>query len=179
MTTQPVISELAVGQEIGRRTVELSRDTLVRYAGASGDFNPIHYNDDAARSAGLDGVIAHGMLTMGTAIDVVAQWAGDPTAIRAYSVRFTRPVPVPALETATLEITAVIGAIDPAPEQHSGATAVRVDLTVHCGGVAVLGRARATVVLTGSGDEQAHSSTVPGPDDGGAGAPEDTAERAA
>lgn len=134
-------STLEVGTEIGRREHTVSRDTLVRYAGASGDFNPIHYNDAVAISVGLDGVIAHGMLTMGTAVAVVAEWAGDPSAITAYSVRFTKPFPVPAEGSATLTVTAVIGAIDTA------AGTVRVDLTAEAHGVKVLGRARATVAV--------------------------------
>ena len=70
--------DLEKGQDIGSRTVELSRASLVRYAGASGDFNPIHWNERFAQSVGLSGVIAHGMLTMGTAVQLVSDWAGDP-----------------------------------------------------------------------------------------------------
>ncbi len=87
-------AELEKGQEIGSRTVEISRASLVRYAGASGDFNPIHWNERFAQSVGLSGVIAHGMLTMGTAVQLVSDWAGDPGAIVDYQTRFTKPVPV-------------------------------------------------------------------------------------
>lgn len=97
MTAAPAtprdLSDLSVGQEIARTTHEITRDTLVRYAGASGDFNPIHYNDTVATDAGLPGVIAHGMLTMGVAVTGLLDALGDPTTVRAYSVRFTNPVP--------------------------------------------------------------------------------------
>ena len=83
--------DLEKGQEIGSRTVELSRASLVRYAGASGDFNPIHWNERFAQSVGLPGVIAHGMLTMGTAVQLVSDWVGDPGAIVDYQTRFTKP----------------------------------------------------------------------------------------
>ena len=86
--------DLEKGQDIGSRTVELSRASLVRYAGASGDFNPIHWNERFAQSVGLSGVIAHGMLTMGTAVQLVSDWVGDPGAIVDYQTRFTKPVPV-------------------------------------------------------------------------------------
>lgn len=145
-TPRPVrLADLSVGDEVARRTYEISRDSLVRYAGASGDFNPIHYNDTVATSVGLDGVIAHGMLTMGTAISAVTSWIGDPAAIREYSTRFTKPVPVPATVAAQLTVTATIGAID------AQAGTVRVDLVAEAGGVTVLGRARATVALPGAG----------------------------
>ncbi len=147
MTTQktaPVRSELTAehkGQQIAAQTITLSRDSLVRYAGASGDFNPIHYNDEFARSVGLDSVIAHGMLTMGSVIAPVVDWAGDPGAISAYESRFTKPVPVPALGSADLEVTAVVGAVDEAKRE------ARIDLTVRLDGATVLGKCRATVRL--------------------------------
>lgn len=75
-------------------TTSFSRDTLVRYAGASTDFNPIHWSDRKARELGLPGVIAHGMLTMGTALRVVTDWCGDPAKVLSYYVRFTKPVVV-------------------------------------------------------------------------------------
>lgn len=83
------------GFELPPLTVTFTRADLVRYAGASGDFNVIHWNDRAALAVGLPGVIAHGMLTMGHAIRVVTQWTGDPTSVIDYQVRFTRPVVVP------------------------------------------------------------------------------------
>lgn len=135
----PTLADLTVGQELARTRHEITRDTLVRYAGASGDFNPIHYNDAVATEAGLPGVIAHGMLTMGTAVTGLLDALGDPTAVRDYSVRFTNPVPVPATGSVTLEVVAVVGAID---EQAGTA---RVDLTAQVDGTKVLGRARATI----------------------------------
>ena len=144
MTAAPLaLSDLTVAQELAHTEHELTRDTLVRYAGASGDFNPIHYNDAVAQHAGLPGVIAHGMLTMGTAITGLLDVLGDPTAVRDYSVRFTSPIEVPATGSVTLEVTAVIGAID-----ETAGTA-RVDLTAQSGGAKVLGRARATIAPTG------------------------------
>lgn len=140
MITAPLaLSDLTVGQELARTEHEITRDTLVRYAGASGDFNPIHYNDTVARDAGLPGVIAHGMLTMGTAITGLIDALGDPTAVRDYSVRFTNPIEVPATGAVTLEVTAVVAAID------EDAGTARVDLTAQSDGTKVLGRARATI----------------------------------
>lgn len=114
------------GTELPSLTVTLTRADLVRYAGASTDFNPIHYSDRAATDLGLDSVIAHGMLTMGLALRVVTDWIGDPTKVHSYFVRFTRPVRVPdtadgtqvefggtvtgiADNLATIAITAVCG----------------------------------------------------------------------
>ena len=85
-----------MGDGVASETFALTRDHLVRYAGASGDFNPIHYRDDVAQQAGLDGVLAHGMLTMGLAIAPVVAWLGERGSIRSYQVRFTKPVYVPA-----------------------------------------------------------------------------------
>ncbi|MCU1574123.1 MAG: acyl dehydratase [Micrococcaceae bacterium] len=112
-----VLSELSVGQDIGSRRIEVSRLDLIRYAGASGDFNPIHWNEAFARQVGLPGVIAHGMFTMGAAVQLVTDWAGDPGAVLDYQTRFTKPVPVPdptatdaTAEDATAEDTAEAGA---------------------------------------------------------------------
>lgn len=139
------LADLAVGDVVATRTFEISRDTLVRYAGASGDFNPIHYNDAVATSVGLDGVIAHGMLTMGTAVNAVVDWIGDPAAIREYSTRFTRPVLVPALGSTELTVTATVGATD------AEAGTARIDLVAEAAGAKVLGRARATVAVGDGG----------------------------
>lgn len=84
-----------VGQELAPLTLDFTREDLVRYAGASGDFNPIHWSDRRAAVLGLDSVIAHGMLTMGRALRVVTDWVGDPGRVQSYAVRFTKPVPVP------------------------------------------------------------------------------------
>lgn len=124
--------DLEKGQEIGSLAVDLSRASLVRYAGASGDFNPIHWNERFAQSVGLSGVIAHGMLTMGTAVQLVSDWVGDPGAIVDYQTRFTKPVPVadapggenPDTPTNALTITGKVGALN---EEERTA---RIDLTV-------------------------------------------------
>lgn len=141
MGARPVVAELAVGQEVGRRELTVDRARLVRYAGASGDFNPIHWNERVATEVGLPGVIAHGMWTMGAAVTVVADWAQDPGAVVDYQVRFTRPVPVPDPGHATVEVVATVGALDP------DAGTARIDLTVTAGGARVLGKAQAVVRL--------------------------------
>lgn len=136
------LSELATGQEIGTATLEISRADLVRYAGASGDFNPIHWNERFARSVELPGVIAHGMFTMGAAVQLVTDWIGDPGAVLDYQTRFTRPVPVQDVDGeagAVVDITGVIGALNP-----DDSTA-RVDLTVTFNGQKVLVKAQAVV----------------------------------
>ena len=135
------IAGLEVGQEIGSRTFELTRDSLVRYAGASGDFNPIHYRDDFAQSVGLPGVLAHGMLTMGVAVQVAADWVGDAGKVVDYGVRFTKPVLVDAIEGATVVVSGKIGEIDLEAGQ------VRIDLSVIYNETAVLGKAQARVSL--------------------------------
>lgn len=139
--TRPVLADLSVGDVIGTRTVEVDRARLVRYAGASGDFNPIHWNDAFAAEVGLPGVIAHGMFTMGAAVALVEEWAGDPGAVVDYQTRFTRPVPVPNPGVATLEVTGTVGAID------ADDGTVRVDLTVTFEGARVLGKTQAVVRL--------------------------------
>jgi len=139
--TRPALADLSVGDVIGTRTVEVDRARLVRYAGASGDFNPIHWNDAFAAEVGLPGVIAHGMFTMGAAVALVEDWAGDPGAVVDYQTRFTRPVPVPNPGVATLEVTGTVGAVD------ADAGTVRVDLTVTFEGARVLGKTQAVVRL--------------------------------
>ncbi|MBI9113990.1 MaoC family dehydratase [Sanguibacter suaedae] len=138
---RPSLASLSVGDAVGSRTVEVDRARLVRYAGASGDFNPIHWNDELARGVGLPGVIAHGMFTMAAAVALVEDWAGDPGAVVDYQTRFTRPVPVPATGVTTIEVSAVVGALDP------DAGTVRVDLTATCEGARVLGKSQAVVRL--------------------------------
>ncbi len=135
------INDLTVGQEIGSDTFSFTRDSLVKYAGASGDFNPIHYRDDFAKSVGLDGVLAHGMLTMGVAVQVAVNWIGDSGKVIDYGVRFTKPVFVPADGKAEVVVTGKIGAID----LESGT--VRVDLSAISSEVAVLGKAQAVIKL--------------------------------
>ena len=133
------IASLEVGQEIGSIEYRLTRDSLVRYAGASGDFNPIHYRDDIAKAVGLDGVLAHGMLTMGAAVQVAINWIGDPGRIVDYGVRFTKPVFVDAAKGAFLTVSGKVGEID---VENS---IVRIDITASCADVAVLGKAQARV----------------------------------
>ncbi|NLI19485.1 MAG: MaoC family dehydratase [Actinomycetales bacterium] len=129
---------LTPGQVLFERTVAVDRARLVRYAGASGDFNPIHWNERFAREVGLDGVIAHGMLTMGIAAGVLEEWVGDPGRITSYSTRFSRPVPVPDPGVAELAVSGRVGTV-----AEDGT--VRVDLTVTCEGRAVLAKAQAVV----------------------------------
>jgi acyl dehydratase len=137
----PDITTLTVGSVVGTRTVVVDRARLVRYAGASGDFNPIHWNDSFAQGVGLPGVIAHGMLTMGAAVALVEDWAGDPGRVVDYQTRFTRPVAVPNPGEAVVEVSAVVGVID------LEARTVRVDLTVTFEGARVLGKSQAVVSL--------------------------------
>ena len=135
----PRIDELTVGDVIAEREFSLTRDSLVRYAGASGDFNPIHYRDDVAASVGLPGVLAHGMLTMGFAVQPVVDWAGDPARVVDYAVKFTRPVVVDPQDGALVTVVAKIGAIEEG--------VARVDLTVSFDGKTVLGKAQVRVAL--------------------------------
>ena len=139
----PRFDDVQVGDPLPARGYPLTRLDLVRYAGASGDFNVIHWNQRIATSVGLPDVIAHGMLTMATAARLVTDWAGDPGAVVEYGVRFTRPVVVPDDDQgALLEVSGVVAAKD---EQ---ARTVRVDLTATSGGDKVLGRAQAVVRLS-------------------------------
>jgi len=135
------LEALEVGQEVGSRIFSFTRDSLVKYAGASGDFNPIHYRDDFAKSVGLEGVLAHGMLTMGAAVQVAVDWVGDSGKVIDYGVRFTKPVYVPTEGSAEVTVIGKIGSID------LESRTVRVDLTASCAEVAVLGKAQAVVKL--------------------------------
>lgn len=137
----PDIKSLSIGQVIAEKTFKVTRDSLVRYAGASGDFNPIHYRDDVAQSVGLPGVLAHGMLTMGASITPVIVWAGSPASVVDYSVRFTKPVVVPPAGYAELKVVAAVGLIE---EENSR---VRIDLTTTFEENTVLGKAQAWVKL--------------------------------
>ena len=137
----PDINSLSVGDVVAETGFSIARDSLVRYAGASGDFNPIHYRDDVAASVGLPGVLAHGMLTMGISIGPVVSWAGGAENIVDYGVRFTKPVVVPPNDAAEISLKATIGQID------IEAGKVRVDLTTTFEGNTVLGKAQAWVKL--------------------------------
>jgi acyl dehydratase len=127
-----------VGQQLPTQTFRVTRADLVRYAGASGDFNPIHWSERTARAVGLPGVIAHGMFTMALAGRAVTEWAGAPDAVVDLGVRFIRPVPVPDDETgAEVEVSAVVTAVLDGRAE--------LDLTATCQGQRVLGQARAVI----------------------------------
>ncbi|MBS1906652.1 MAG: MaoC family dehydratase N-terminal domain-containing protein [Actinobacteria bacterium] len=128
-----------VGDVIAERTVHLTRESLVRYAGASGDFNPIHYRDDVAAEVGLPGVLAHGMLTMGVASSVAIAALPGTARILDYGVRFARPVVVDPQTGADVAITAKVGAIDE--------TAVRIDLVVKHADTTVLVKAQLRIAV--------------------------------
>ena len=133
-----MIGAIQVGDRIPAQEFPVARADLVRYAGASGDFNPIHWNERFAKDVGLPDVIAHGMFTMATAIRVVTDWAGDPGAVVEYGVRFTRPVVVPDPDGATISVSGEVRAI-----REDGSAEVDVVATVD--GSTVLAKARAVV----------------------------------
>jgi acyl dehydratase len=125
--------------DLPTKTYRVTRADLVRYAGASGDFNPIHWNERFARSVGLPNVIAHGMFTMALVGRAVTEWAGSPDAVVDYNVRFTRPVVVPDDDLgAEIEVNATVRSTG-----EDGLT--HLDLTATCGGEKVLAQARAVV----------------------------------
>ena len=141
MSASVAWADVEVGTELPALTVRLQRVNLVMYAGASGDFNPIHWNQRFAQAVGLPDVIAHGMLTMASAGRVVTDWVGDPGAVVEYGVRFTRPVVVPDDDRgATLEITATVA-------EKREDNVVRVDITAKFDDATVLGKAQAVVRL--------------------------------
>ena len=143
MTAKISYDDVEVGTELPAQTFPVTRATLVQYAGASGDFNPIHWNEKFAKEVGLPDVIAHGMFTMAEAIRVVTDWVGDPGAVVEYGVRFTRPVVVPDDdEGALIEVSATVAA-----KLDDAARTVRVDLTARSAGQKVLGMSRAVVRL--------------------------------
>jgi acyl dehydratase len=130
---------MEIGERLPARTFRITRADLVRYAGASGDFNPIHWNDRFATKVGLPGVIAHGMYTMALAGQAVLGWAGDPAAVIEYSVRFTKPVVVPDDDQgAELTVSAMVkGFTDDGYAQ--------LDITATSGDEKVLGQAKAVI----------------------------------
>ena len=143
----PTFEELTVGQEIGSRSIDVTRQDLVKYAGASGDFNPIHWNESFATSVELPGVIAHGMFTMGAAVQLVSDWAVDPAAVVDYQTRFTKPVLVTDTTGtdqagAVIDVTGVVGALD------AEARTARIDLTVMAAGQKVLMKSQAVVKVS-------------------------------
>jgi len=137
----PGYHDIEVGAEIAPVQFQVTRADLVRYCGASGDFNVIHWNERIAKSVGLPDVIAHGMFTMALAGRFLTEWAGDPAAVTEYGVRFSAPVVVPDDDKgATVEVSGVVtGKLDDGK--------VTVDVTVRSGDTKVLTRARATVRL--------------------------------
>lgn len=140
--TRPAFDAVNVGDVLPAVSYPLRRSDLVRYAGAGGDFNPIHWNERFAVEVGLPDVIAHGMLTMATAARLVTDWCGDPGAVVSYGVRFTKPVVVPDDGIGALvEVGGVVAAKD------DEARTVRVDLSATSAGDRVLGRAQAVVRL--------------------------------
>ncbi|BAJ29025.1 MULTISPECIES: MaoC family dehydratase [Kitasatospora] len=142
MTVAVRFDEVQVGTELPARSFPVTRATLVQYAGASGDFNPIHWNEKFALEVGLPDVIAHGMFTMAEAVRVVTDWVGDPAAVVEYGVRFTKPVVVPNDGVgATIEVAAKVAAL---LEDNR----VRVDIVATSAGQKVLGMARAVVRLS-------------------------------
>ncbi len=134
------MSALAVGDRLPELRVHVTRQRLVRYAGASGDFNPIHYSEYYAAAVGLPGVIAHGMLTMGTALRVVTDWLGERGQVRSYFVRFTKPVVVPddAIGTEVVFVATVAAVED---------RSITFAIEAVCDEVKVLGAAKAEVLL--------------------------------
>lgn len=128
-----------VGDVVTESSFHITRDSLVRYAGASGDFNPIHYRDDVAASVGLPGVLAHGMLTMGLAIQPMLEHLGTVGRVADYGVRFTRPVVVDPSAGADVTVQTTVGAVVD--------NAVRFDLSVTFNGETVLGKAQVQVVF--------------------------------
>ena len=134
-------ADVAAGDVLPTGRFPITRKDLVRYAGASGDFNDIHWNERVAREVGLPDVIAHGNLTMALAGRVLTSWAGDPAALVEYGVRFTKPVVVPDDGVgAELVVEGVV-------KEKLDDNCVRVDLTATSDGVRVLGQARAVVRL--------------------------------
>jgi len=137
-------ADVEVGTALPAQTFPIERGDLVRYAGASGDFNPIHWNERFATSVGLPNVIAHGMYTMAVVARVVTDWAGDPGAVVDYGVRFTRPIVVPDPDGAVLDVAGVVSA-------KRGDGLIDVDLRATVGGQTVLAKARAVVRLPAGG----------------------------
>jgi len=138
--TPVTTGSVSVGDELPAVQVHFTRADLVRYAGASGDFNVIHWNERVAREVGLPNVIAHGMLTMGAASRVVTRWIGDPGRVVSYSCRFTRPVVVPDDESgAKVDVSGTITAIE--------GDIATITLKVVFDGSTVLGKPTMTVRL--------------------------------
>ena len=134
------MSDVTVGQELPELRVRLTRSDVVRYSGASTDFNEIHFSDRHAQAIGLPSVVAHGMWTMGAGLKIVTDWIGDPARVASYFVRFTRPVLVPDTDDGTEVVYNATVA-----EIADGVA--KISITATCGDDAVLGAARAEVRL--------------------------------
>lgn len=139
--TRPEYDRVEVGDELPEIRARLTRFDLVRYAGASGDFNVIHWNERIARAVGLPDVIAHGMLTMAQAGRIVTDWIGDPAALLEFGVRFTRPIPVPD-DDAGAEVVVTAEVTEKLDDRR-----VRITITARHGDQTVLGRAQAVARL--------------------------------
>ena len=138
------VDAVVVGEELGPLVVPVTRERLIAYAAASGDHNRIHWDEPFARSVGLPDVIAHGMWTMGAAAELVASWAGDPTAVVGYRTKFTAPVVVPYAEGTQIEVR---GRVKSLTADHPLGPRAVVELVVTCAGEQVLSRAQATLAL--------------------------------
>jgi acyl dehydratase len=137
--------DVEVGTRLPVSEFPVRRGDLVRYAGASGDFNPIHWNERAAKDAGLPDVIAHGMFTMGLVARVVTDWAGDPGGVTEYRVRFRRPVVVPEWDGTSVGVEGIVA-------EKLTDRRVLIELVVRCGPEKVLTAAKVVVRLTGNDD---------------------------
>jgi acyl dehydratase len=135
------VEQVAAGETLPSRTIHVERASLVQYAGASLDRNRIHWDERFATSVGLPDVIAHGMFTMGSAINVVTDWLGDAGRVLEYGTRFTKPVVVPWERGADIEVSGVVRSVDADTRRAT------IDLTAVCNGDKVLGRAVAVVAL--------------------------------
>ena len=141
MTATMKYADVQPGAQLEPKSYQVTRLDLVKYAGASGDFNTIHWNERVARSVGLPNVIAHGMFTMAQAGRFACEWAGDPGAIVEFGVRFSSPVVVPDDDHgATIELSGTI-------EEKLAGNKVVLALVARSGGSKILTRARAVVVL--------------------------------
>lgn len=134
--------ELEVGAVIAKTEMTVTRSDLVRYAGASGDFNPIHYDDVVAAGEGLPGVLCQGMLTAALALQTLTERLGDPTVVVSYETRFTRPVVVDPMYGAVLSVSAKVGHLDEAERT------ARIDITVSVDDRRVLGKTQVRLAFS-------------------------------
>ncbi len=141
MSDQVTYDEVQAGAELPAASYQATRLSLVKYCGASGDFNVIHWNERIARSVGLPDVIAHGMFTMAQAGRFVTDWAGPKAALVEFGVRFSSPVVVPDDDVGgTITVSGQV-------EEKLDGNQVALALTARSGDTKVLTRARAVVRL--------------------------------